>query len=128
MLQISAVKFISLQYGDVEEEINALPPEQSILYDPCVDPLKDLDTFAAQVAVCDLVITIGNNTVHMAGALGVPTWVILGDNPGWCWLLDREDSPWYPSVRLFRQQEQENWQEEVLNRVSTAFEDVVLSA
>ena len=51
----------------------------------------------------DLVISIDNSTVHMAGALDVPVWVLLPFVPDWRWMLGRPDSPWYPSVRLFRQ-------------------------
>jgi hypothetical protein len=55
------------------------------------------------------VISIDNSTVHMAGALGVPVWVLLPYAPNWRWLLDREDSPWYPSARLIRQPRAESW-------------------
>ena len=64
---------------------------------------------AAQVAAMDLVISIDNSTVHMAGALGVPVWVLLPYAPNWRWLLDREDSPWYPSALLIRQPRADSW-------------------
>ena len=50
----------------------------------------------------DLVITVDTSIAHLAGALGKPVWVLLGPNADWRWLLEREDSPWYPSMRLFR--------------------------
>ena len=72
--------------------------------------------FAAQIAAMDLVITIDNSTAHLAGALGIPVWVLLPFAPDWRWLLDREDCPWYPAMRLFRQPEPGDWQS-VVERV-----------
>ena len=63
----------------------------------------DLDEFAAKLAALDLVISVGNATAHLAGALGVPTWVLLPKVPGWRWLIDGERNPWYASVRAIRQ-------------------------
>jgi len=57
----------------------------------------------------DLIITSDTSIAHLAGALGRPTWVALKYDPDWRWLLDREDSPWYPTLRLFRQPERKNW-------------------
>jgi ADP-heptose:LPS heptosyltransferase len=67
-----------------------------------------LDT-AAVVKTCDLVITSDTSVAHLAGALGAPTWVALKSVPDWRWLLDRSDSPWYPTVRLFRQSVRGDW-------------------
>jgi ADP-heptose:LPS heptosyltransferase len=87
-----------------------------ILMDRTVDQLSDLDIFAAQIMAMDLVITIDNSTAHLAGALGVPVWVLLPFAPDWRWLLDRPDCLWYPTMRLFRQTELGNWQS-VVERV-----------
>jgi ADP-heptose:LPS heptosyltransferase len=57
----------------------------------------------------DLVITIDNSTAHLAGALGVPTWVLLPFAPDWRWQLNRTDNPWYPTLRLFRQPKLGDW-------------------
>jgi tetratricopeptide (TPR) repeat protein len=65
--------------------------------------LTDLAATAALVSCLDLVITVDTSIAHLAGALGCPTWVLLPQTPDWRWLLGRDDSPWYPSVRLFRQ-------------------------
>ena len=81
--------------------------------------MKDLDAFAAQVAAMDLVISVSNTTVHMAGALGVPVWVMLHMAPLNYWMVDRDDSPWYPSARLFRQSEPGRWAD-VIGRVEDA--------
>jgi tetratricopeptide (TPR) repeat protein len=105
------IRFISLQYGNHDElENQATEASAPILIDRTVDQLADIDLFAAQVAAMDLVITIDNSTAHLAGALGVPVWVLLPFAPDWRWLMDREGSPWYPTVRLFRQPRIGDWQ------------------
>ena len=67
-----------------------------------------LDT-AAVIMCCDLVITSDTAVAHLAGALGVETWLALRYVPDWRWMLDREDSPWYPTMRLFRQTSDGDW-------------------
>jgi tetratricopeptide (TPR) repeat protein len=67
--------------------------------------LTDFAETAALISCLDLVITVDTSVAHLAGALGCPTWILLPHTPDWRWLLDREDSPWYPSARLFRQDE-----------------------
>ncbi|KWO79602.1 hypothetical protein WM31_30115, partial [Burkholderia ubonensis] len=61
------------------------------------------DDTAAFIGALDLVITVCTSVAHLAGALGAPTWVLLDANPHWPWLLERRDSPWYPSATLYRQ-------------------------
>jgi ADP-heptose:LPS heptosyltransferase len=99
-----------LQYGehaDLEREIaDAGAP---VLVERSVDQLADIDRFAAQVAAMDLVVSIDNSTAHLAGALGIPTWVLLPYAPDWRWMLGREDSLWYPAMRLFRQETMGDW-------------------
>jgi hypothetical protein len=80
--------------------------------------LKDLDGFAAKIAALDLVISVDNSTVHMAGSLGVPVWTLLPFNCDWRWMKDWEDTPWYTSVRLFRKKRHGDWKE-VFERVSS---------
>ena len=67
-----------------------------------------IDT-AAVMNSLDLIITSDTSIAHLAGALGRPTWVALKQVPDWRWLLDREDSPWYPTLRLFRQPQRDDW-------------------
>jgi hypothetical protein len=62
----------------------------------------DMSDNAAMLEQLDLVISVDTSAVHLAGALGRPAWLLPSPNPDWRWLLDREDSPWYPSVRIFR--------------------------
>ena len=78
--------------------------------------LTDFVETAALVSCLDLVITVDTSVAHLAGAQGCPTWILLPYVPDWRWLLDREDSPWYPTVRLFRQTETRDYGE-VLDRV-----------
>ena len=103
--------FISLQYGDVDNELDAFFGKSGIkIYrDKDIDPLESLDDFAAQVSALDLVISTSNTTVHMAGALGKPVWTLLHYVPDWRWMLGRSDSPWYPSMTLFRSRKLGDW-------------------
>ena len=73
------------------------------------DDLRDFSDTAVLLDLMDLVITIDTGVAHLAGAMGKPVWILLPYNPDWRWLLDRNDSPWYPSARLFRQQQIGNW-------------------
>lgn len=104
--------WIDLQYGDTAAERDALPADAALWHDPAVDPLRDADAAAAQIAALDLVITVSNTTAHLAGALGRPTWLLL-PAPGygllWYWFLDRPDSLFYPSIRCFRQARAGDW-------------------
>jgi tetratricopeptide (TPR) repeat protein len=120
LFQLPDIRWVSLQYGDHDELANqAAEASAPVLIDSAVDQLADIDVFAAQIAALDLVITIDNSTAHLAGALGVPVWVLLPFAPDWRWLLDREDSPWYPTMRLFRQRRPGDW-DSVIERVRRA--------
>ncbi len=78
--------------------------------------LTDFSETAALISCLDLVITVDTSVAHLAGALGCPTWILLPYTPDYRWLLDRDDSPWYPTVRLFRQTETRDYAQ-VLDRV-----------
>ena len=121
-------RWISLQYGDHSElEKQVVQTGAPILIDHEVDQLSDMDLFAAQVAAMDLVVTIDNSTAHLAGALGVPVWVLLPFAPDWRWMLDREDSPWYPTMQLFRQPKPGDWRS-VAEKVSIALDETTIEA
>ena len=98
------VAWVSLQYGQQAEAMRT-----PIRVDPDIDQLVDMDLFAAQIAAMDLVITIDNSTAHLAGALGIPVWLMLPFAADWRWMTEREASPWYPSMRLFRQPSRGDW-------------------
>jgi tetratricopeptide (TPR) repeat protein len=78
--------------------------------------LASYDDTAAVISLLDLVISVDTSVAHVAGALGKPVWILLPSNPDWRWLLDRDDSPWYPTARLFRQSVGRGWSE-VIERV-----------
>ena len=122
ILQTNKVFFVSLQYGDQDQEISTIGglPGSGIHRDHSVDTKGDLDRFAAQVAAMDLVITVSNTTAHFAGAMNVPVWTLISEGPGalWYWFHDRDDSPWYPSMKLFRQSKAGRW-EDVLSAVKS---------
>jgi hypothetical protein len=111
ILAVAGVQFVNLQYGDCSRELAAVKQSLGVTIHHWADadPLADLDDFAAQTAELDLVISIDNSTVHMAGALGVPVWTLLHFAANWRWLLDRDDSPWYASLQLVRQPEFGQW-------------------
>ena len=86
---------------------------------------EELLDFSDTAALCDnldLVLSVDTSVAHLAAALGRPTWVLLAQSPDWRWLLDREDSPWYPSIRLFRQGNPGSWLE-VFQRVENALSE-----
>jgi hypothetical protein len=72
--------------------------------------IVDFADTAAIIAGMDLVITVDTSVAHLAGAMGKPTWILVPLPSDWRWMLDREDSPWYPTARLFRQTETEKWE------------------
>ncbi|MDH3378807.1 MAG: TIGR03032 family protein, partial [Gammaproteobacteria bacterium] len=105
------IGFVNLQYGDCAAELAEVKSRLGVdvTQDGTVDPLQDLDAFAAQVSALDLIISIDNSTVHIAGALGKPVWTLLSFSADWRWMLNRDDSLWYPTMRLFRQQARNDW-------------------
>ena len=113
LLRIPGLRFISLQKNDGAEQMGALPPELRAKIEILGETFDaGPDGFLDTVAVmenCDLVLTTDTSIDHIAGGLGRPTWVMLKKTPDWRWMLNRADSPWYPSMRLFRQTEEGNW-------------------
>lgn len=109
--------FLAVQKGPRADEANSPPPGMAIQgLGPEIDDFEDT---AAILSIADLLISIDSSPVHLAGALGRPAWVLLPFVPDWRWLLARSDTPWYPTLRLFRQSARGNW-EGVLARVSEA--------
>ncbi|MFJ9452927.1 tetratricopeptide repeat protein [Herbaspirillum sp. NPDC101397] len=107
LFNTSGVQFFSIQKGLVTSELAKLPKELPVYN--IGDALNDFADTAAVMANLDLIISVDTSVVHLAGALGRPTWTLLAHTPDWRWLNDREDSPWYPSMRLFRQPTRNDW-------------------
>lgn len=106
LLKISGVKWVSLQVGPQAGE--ALADRRHTILDFTPD-LTDFAETAALIENLDLVITVDSAVAHLAGALGKETWLLVPFAPDWRWQLAREDSPWYPAMRLFRQNNAGNW-------------------
>lgn len=103
-------RVLILQYEPPAEDVAEIRSWGiDLIDDPELDPMVDLDGFAATIAACDHVITISNATAHFAGALGVPTSVLLSAHPLWHWFAEGNTSPWYRSVRLYRREIGQNW-------------------
>jgi len=111
ILHVPGVHFVNLQYGNSVADLKAMRDKHGItIHDwPDADPIKDLENFAAEVAALDQVVSVGNTTIHFAGALGIPTWTLLPHVPGWRYMIEGEDLLWYRSVRLFRQPDFGDW-------------------
>jgi tetratricopeptide (TPR) repeat protein len=108
---IPGVRLISLQTHCGTEQLRALPPDMTV---ETLGDNFDLgpDAFLDRAAVMqhlDLIITCDTAIAHLAGALARPTWVVLKHTPDWRWMLERDDSPWYPTHRLFRQPSAGDW-------------------
>jgi tetratricopeptide (TPR) repeat protein len=117
-----AAEFVTLQ-KDVREGDQATLRKHGRLRD--LGPsLRNFSDSAELISQLDLVITVDTSVAHLAGALGAPVWVLLPFAPDWRWLLDRDDSPWYPTARLFRQSEAREWGS-VVARVRDALQGFV---
>ena len=105
ILSLPDITWVDLQYDDTRAERTALAAEYGLNLRKLdeIDNFRDIDGLAALIDACDLVVTIDNTTAHLAAALGKPTWILLPHVPDFRWLMGRNDSPWYPTVRLFRQ-------------------------
>jgi tetratricopeptide (TPR) repeat protein len=123
VLRLPGVDFVDLQYGDTAAEQKAFRAAAGIgLKRPGgIDNTSDIDSLAALIGACDVVVTVSNTTAHLAAALGKPTFVMLPYSVGllWYWHTEGEDSPWYPNARLFRQSTSGDWNG-VVRRVGKA--------
>ncbi len=119
LARLPGVRLISLQKGFGAEQIAAVDFPVVDLADRLDEAAGAFRDTAAVIASLDLVVTSDTSVAHLAGALGAPVWVALQFMPDWRFLLSRDDSPWYPSMRLFRQQAPGQWAD-VFQRIAQA--------
>jgi hypothetical protein len=120
-LAMEGVSLFSLQKGKPEAQLQNPPP--GIQITPLGQDLRSFADTAALLQCLDLTISVDTSVVHVAGALARPVWTLLAKGPDWRWMLEREDSPWYPTMKLFRQREMGNWSE-VMLRVSANLREI----
>jgi hypothetical protein len=127
LAKVEGVTLISLQKGPGTEQLKQAACKFPVLdFGDILDESSGafMDT-AAIMTQLDLVISSDTAVPHLAGALNVPVWVALPLVPDWRWLLQRQDSPWYPTMRLFRQSELNNW-EKVFKRLAAELNELVV--
>jgi tetratricopeptide (TPR) repeat protein len=108
LAQVPNIRFYCIQKGEAAKQAQSPPAAMNL-----TDWTNDLNDFADTAALAtnlDLVITVDSAVAHLVGALGIQTWVFIQFIPDWRWLLDRDDSPWYPTIRLFRQPRRWDWE------------------
>lgn len=117
LAEFSEIKFFSLQMGDAKHQLKQSPLAERVI--DLTDQIYDFADTAALIEQLDLIISIDTSVAHLAGTLGRPVWLLLPYAPDWRWLLERSDTPWYPSMRIFRQIQPGDWSG-VIARVHTA--------
>ncbi len=122
LLRIKGVTFFSLQKGEATNQIKDLPEEIKLI--DYASEIEDFTDTASIIQNLDLVISVDTAVAHLAGALGRPVWTLLPFVPDWRWMLDREDSPWYPTMRLFRQPSIGDWKS-VIERVKDELKKLI---
>jgi tetratricopeptide (TPR) repeat protein len=118
--ELSGISWFSLQVGDRSADLSLLEGVKIIDLSPW---LTDFAETAAAVCHLDLVISVETSVAHLTGALGRPVWIVFPKAPSWRWLIDREDSPWYQTARLFRSRMAGDWPD-VVREVATALAQV----
>jgi tetratricopeptide (TPR) repeat protein len=122
VLDLAAIDWVWLQpqTRESEREVLAQYPGVNLIG----ETFTDFADTAAVLEQLDLIITVDTAVAHLAGAMGRPVWILLPFVPDWRWMLDRDDSPWYPSVRLFRQRRPHDWSDVVQDVVGALSERV----
>ena len=106
-LAVPGVSFVSIQKGSAAAQAKTPPAGMSLT--ALSDEIEDFDDTAAILCIVDLLISVDSSPTHLAGALGRPAWAMLPFVPDWRWLMNRNDTPWYPGHRLFRQPRRGDW-------------------
>src|SRR5215212_41149 len=120
LLSVEQASFVSIQRELRNEDSDLLARAPRLMH--IGDALDAFEDTAAVAALVDVVISVDTSVVHLAGAMGRPTWILLPFCPDWRWMLERDDSPWYPTARLFRQPALGDW-DSVIGRVCEALSE-----
>jgi tetratricopeptide (TPR) repeat protein len=121
LAEIPGVRLIGLQKGPAASQADETALARRVLN--LGGELQDFADTAALISHLDLIISVDTAVVHLAGAMGKPVWVLLPFVPDWRWMLNREDSPWYPTMRLFRQHRPGDWPD-VFDRLAAALQSM----
>lgn len=119
---LPGIDAFSLAQSQIAQEIDEIGVGELITN--AVEENDDFAGVAALIEQLDLVITVDGVVAHVAGALGKPTWLLLAPGADWCWLLDRNDTPWYPNIKIFRKTQQEGWKD-LAARVRKSLHDII---
>jgi hypothetical protein len=103
VLSTPGCRFVSLQNSIPDDRMEGVPP--ALRPEFIISGTDDVQTTASYIKQLDLVIAVDTMVVHLAGALGKPVWLLLEEQADWRWMMERTDSPWYPTLRIFRQSE-----------------------
>ena len=121
---MGGVVFFSLQVGSGREQLEGLRADNQLV--DISDGFTDFADTAAAITALDLVISVDTSVLHLAGALGCQAWGLMSQPTGFLWMNERLDTPWYPTVRLFRQTSPGNW-DYVVGEVRDALSQLVSS-
>jgi len=124
ILELDDINFVNLQYGDTGDE--QVLVEKYLNDWPETDHFHNIEQLAAQISALDLLITVSNVTAHLAGALGVPVYILLPKSPNWRWFMGKNPSPWYRSAILFPQTRTDEW-DNVFNAIERQLNQDFLS-
>lgn len=121
VLRLKGVHFINLQYGPCKDELDAIRRQTGVTIHNWEEAHTDFDELAALLCAMDIVVSVCTAVIHLAGALGRPTWVLVPAVPEWRYLSRGEHLPWYPSVKMFRQHALHDWKE-VIQKIASELE------
>ena len=116
LIELDNAQFVSLQYGAAKRDVAGFNERGEVCIHEFSEALADYDETAALVSALDMVVSIQTAIIHLAGSLGTPAWVMVPFSPEWRYRRDVDTMPWYPCVRLFRQQQPMRW-EKVIGQV-----------
>lgn len=121
LAKFTGINFFSLQLGDAKHQLGLSPLAEQVV--DLTDQICDFADTTALIEQLDLVLSVDTAVAHLAGTLGKPVHLMISFAPDWRWLLERNDSPWYPTMRIYRQKQPGDWGE-VINRIHSALDNL----